>query len=276
MSTDEKTLLYDSSSVKESIQRTPEASIGGSLGPTAVVQCSGVPHSLPWYRKLAFGVGHVFNDLCASMWFTYLILFYHKVLELDNALAGTLLLIGQAADGIATPIIGYLCDITPFWYKGFGRRKFWHLIGTILVALSLFFFWHRCLPCILIHKHVPMGWHIVWYAVFIVIFQVGWASVQISHLSLIPELTKDENERVGLNAIRWVCLCSQGWTVVASAIPIPLISLSPLFRTSFTILSNLGVFVAMWVLLELVNRSSRDITSHDEWVFSVSAQVYRL
>ena len=155
---------------------------------------------LPWYRKLAYGVGHVFNDMAASMWFTYLILFYHKVIELDNALAGTLLLIGQLVDGLSTPVIGYLCDVTPFWYMGFGRRKIWHLLGTLLVAFSLFFFWHKCLPCQA--THVPMAGEIVWYAVFIAIFQVGWASVQISHLSLIPELTEDENERVGLNAIR--------------------------------------------------------------------------
>ena len=161
------------------------------------------PPRLRWYRKLSYGVGHIFNDLCASMWFTYLILFYHKVLMIDNALAGTILLVGQTADALATPIIGYLCDVTPFWYKGFGRRKFWHIIGTVMVAGSLFFFWHQCLPCLLTKKHVPLGAEVVWYCFFIVIFQVGWAAVQISHLSLIPELTKDESERVGLNAIRW-------------------------------------------------------------------------
>ena len=167
--------------------------------PNAVAPCT-PRRQLHWARKLSYGVGHVFNDLAASMWFTYLILFYHKVIELDNALAGTLLLIGQIVDGLATPVIGYLCDITPFWYLGFGRRKIWHLIGTILVAMSLFFFWHKCLPCAA--THAPLGWQIVWYAVFIAIFQFGWASVQISHLSLIPELTDDESERVGLNAIR--------------------------------------------------------------------------
>ena len=152
-------------------------------------------------RKLAYGVGHVFNDLAASMWFTYLILFYHKVIELDNALAGTLLLIGQIVDGMATPVIGYLCDITPFWFFGFGRRKLWHLLGTVLVAISLFFFWHKCLLC---KSHdTVLAWEIVWYAVFIAVFQFGWASVQISHLSLIPELTENEGERVGLNSIRW-------------------------------------------------------------------------
>ena len=191
---DEKTLLSSGSAPRHN------PSDRRVLKPN-ITPCTPPRRRLHWARKLSYGVGHVFNDLAASMWFTYLILFYHKVVQLDNALAGTLLLIGQVVDGLATPVIGYLCDITPFWYLGFGRRKIWHLLGTALVAMSLFFFWHECLPC----KHdTPLGWQIVWYAVFIAIFQFGWASVQISHLSLIPELTDDENERVGLNAIRLV------------------------------------------------------------------------
>ena len=154
---------------------------------------------LPPLRRLAYGVGHVFNDMCASMWFTYLILFYHKVIMLNNAFAGLLLLIGQVTDAVATPIIGYLCDKIHFRY---GRRKTWHLVGTIMVASSLFFFWH-CLPCDH-NKDLDFGWKVAYFVPFIMIFQVGWACTQISHLALIPELTEDENERVGLNAIRWV------------------------------------------------------------------------
>lgn len=146
-------------------------------------------------RKLAYGVGHVFNDMCASMWFTYLVLFYHKVVLLGNTYAGMLILIGQVADALATPIIGFLCDKTHVRY---GRRKLWHLIGTIMVAVSLFFIWHNCLGC----QHSRLWIKMVYFSIPIVIFQIGWASVQISHLSLIPELTDDKNERVGLNAIR--------------------------------------------------------------------------
>lgn len=29
--------------------------------------------------KLSYGVGHVYNDLCASMWFTYLLVFFQQV-----------------------------------------------------------------------------------------------------------------------------------------------------------------------------------------------------
>lgn len=156
------------------------------------------PARLSIVRKLAYGVGHIFNDLCASMWFTYLVLFYHKVVLLDNAYAGLLILIGQVADAAATPIIGYCCDKTHVRY---GRRKLWHLIGTIMVAVSLFFFWHTCLPC---KDSSPLWGKIIYFSIPIIIFQFGWASVQISHLSLIPELTSDKNERVGLNAIRCV------------------------------------------------------------------------
>ena len=30
-------------------------------------------------QKLGYGLGHVLNDLCASMWFTYLLLYFHQV-----------------------------------------------------------------------------------------------------------------------------------------------------------------------------------------------------
>ena len=37
----------------------------------------------------------VMNDMCASMWFTYLLLYFHKVIEFDNIYAGVLLFIGK-------------------------------------------------------------------------------------------------------------------------------------------------------------------------------------
>lgn len=151
--------------------------------------------SLPIPRKLAYGVGHVFNDLCASMWFTYLVLFFHKVVLLGNTYAGMLILIGQLADALATPVVGFFCDKTHVRY---GRRKLWHLIGTVMVAVSFFFFWHTCLGC----RDSRLWIKMVYFSIPIIVFQFGWASVQISHLSLIPELTSDKNERVGLNAIR--------------------------------------------------------------------------
>lgn len=151
--------------------------------------------NLSLFRRFTFGVGHFFNDMCASMWFSYMIVFYHLVLGIDNSLAGTLVLIGQIADACATPIIGYLCDKTRSRY---GRRKIWHFSGTVMVAVSFFFFWHHCISC----QSAPSPYQILYFSSFIILFQVGWAAVQIAHLALIPELVSDENDRVGLNAIR--------------------------------------------------------------------------
>ena len=62
-------------------------------------------HQSPTLKnKLGFALGHVMNDMCASMWFTYLLLYFHKVIEFDNIYAGVLLFIGK-----------YLCTLIMFW-----------------------------------------------------------------------------------------------------------------------------------------------------------------
>ena len=43
----------------------------------------------------------------------------------------------------------------------------------------------------------------VYYGAFIAIFQFGWAAVQVSHLSLITDLTPVSSERVELNSYRY-------------------------------------------------------------------------
>ena len=61
-------------------------------------------------QKFFYSFGHVFNDLCSSMWFTYLLLFFNKVLQFENTLAGVVLFVGQIADGLATLFVGYFSD----------------------------------------------------------------------------------------------------------------------------------------------------------------------
>ena len=79
-------------------------------------------------RRFSYGVGHVLNDLCASMWFSYLLVFYHHVINFSNEMAGYLMLLGQVADAMATPLVGYESDRTSgFW--GYTKRKSWHVVG---------------------------------------------------------------------------------------------------------------------------------------------------
>lgn len=89
---------------------------------------------LPFSLKLLYGTGHVLNDICASMWFTYLLVFFHLVLGFNSTLAGVILFIGQIADALATSFVGFYSDKNnDFWLCKYGKRKTWHLIGTYIL-----------------------------------------------------------------------------------------------------------------------------------------------
>ena len=40
--------------------------------------------SISWGQKLSFGTGHVLNDLCASVWFSYLLVYLQYVLLVET------------------------------------------------------------------------------------------------------------------------------------------------------------------------------------------------
>ncbi|XP_069505544.1 major facilitator superfamily domain-containing protein 12 isoform X2 [Ambystoma mexicanum] len=182
---------------------------------------------MPLRQRLSYSIGHFLNDLCASMWFTYFLVYYHSVLGFNTTYAGILLLIGQLADGICTPIVGYESDHSAGcrWYS---RRKSWHLVGTVSVIFSFPFIFNPCLACT---DSTPQWAALVYFAPFIVIFQFGWAATQISHLSLIPELARNEHEKVELTA----------------------------FRYAFTVVANITVYAVAWLLLHFQVGQSDDL-----------------
>lgn len=185
-------------------------------------------------QKFSYGVGHVLNDICASMWFSYLLVFFHFVLGFDPVLSGMLMLIGQVADAFATPFVGLQSDrIDDFWLCRYGKRKTWHLTGTMCVVLSFPFIFSKCIHC----GDASQWSQLVYYSAFVMIFQIGWASVQISHLALIPDLTPTEHERTELTAIRY----------------------------TFTVFSNVFVYIIVWAILHLTSdtSSTSQIGPHD-------------
>ena len=170
---------------------------------------SGLSPTVRW----SYGVGHVLNDLVASCWFSYLLVFLRTVLLFPSTSAGFLLLIGQISDGAATPVVGYLSDRTQ---STFGKRRLWILTGSLMVLLTF--------PPIFHSPLLPLSSptaRVLYYGLFIVLFQFAWASVQVSHLALVPELTREPDERVYLNSLRSI----------------------------FTILSNLAVFLLAFAIL---------------------------
>ncbi|XP_071769503.2 major facilitator superfamily domain-containing protein 12 isoform X1 [Centroberyx gerrardi] len=172
--------------------------------------------SLTPFRRICYAAGHFLNDLCASLWFTYLLVYYHSVLGFQSTYAGVVLLIGQIADGVCTPLIGYESDRTS-GFLGYGKRKTWHLLGTVCVLVSFPFIFSPCLAC---NANTPQWAQLTYFSPFIIISQFGWAATQISHLSLIPELVSSESAKVELTA----------------------------YRYAFTVVANITVYAVAWLL----------------------------
>ncbi|EDO39553.1 predicted protein, partial [Nematostella vectensis] len=151
-------------------------------------------------ERLTYGAGQVFNDLCASVWLTYLLIYFHKVVGLSSAKTGYLFVIAQLVDAIATPFIGIACDrYVPWCFAFYGRRKFWHLVGSLLVTFTWPFLFSPCKGCDENSSQSELLGH---YAVVVIFLQTGWACVQVSHAGIISALAQSDKDVMELNAIR--------------------------------------------------------------------------
>lgn len=207
------------------------------------------PPPLPIFVKIAYSVGHMQNDLYSSMWFTYLLLYYQLVMGLSNSQAGILMLVGQVSDAVATPFIGIGSDKKLFPWK-FGRRKSWHLLGTICITVTFPFLFTTCLGCETSSSLVKL----IYFSAFIMVFQFGWAAVQVAHLALIPDLTTNPSERTELNAYRnavtvmsSICVYVLTWAVFGMTSGSRLIGPADvdLFRNIALIVTSVGVVASI-------------------------------
>ncbi|ERL89193.1 hypothetical protein D910_06567 [Dendroctonus ponderosae] len=108
-------------------------------------------------------------------------------------------MIGQVVDSVATPLVGWAIDRT-------GERRSWHFGGSLAVAVGF--------SLIFSMKPVELTTTaLVYYILSITLFQVGWAVVQIAHLSLIPEISRNHSHSSDLTAIRYTASVCCSMTV---------------------------------------------------------------
>lgn len=214
------------------------------------------------WAKIGYGLGHVYNDLCAGVWFSYLLLFMKGAMRIPGTEAGGMMMLGQVGDALATPIVGFLVD-------RYGTKQKWHLFGKFECIFSFsncvielsFHFSHRSnfAGTLLVFVTFPMifsicpmcdvwptWWHIVYFSIVILIFQFGWPIVQVSHLAIIPEMARTQKDRTQLTSVRY----------------------------SASVISNIIVFIVTWLVLR-ANRTTTDtkINPRDAYRFRVMRKI---
>ena len=156
----------------------------------------------PLLQRFSCGVGSVMSGITRQLLFSFRLVFFMKVLGLSAANAGWLMLYGQIAIAVTSPISAFLEDRIdfPFLSRKIGRRKSWHFIGTVMGAIVLPLYFSSCFPC----QSDRGQWQLMIYIpVLDTILALSFSLIEIGHLSLIPTIAKDQGEAIELNAWRF-------------------------------------------------------------------------
>lgn len=151
--------------------------------------------SLDCKSKYSFGLGHVQNDICATIWFTYTMLFYKLSYDGDSYL---FVVIGQIFDAIITIIVGltFNCSLTNSEFFSLGKFKTWYIIGLAMISFSFPLCFSE------ISFFMPKSMVFSLYVLAICLSQTGWSFCHISHLSLINEVTTNADDRIWMTSYR--------------------------------------------------------------------------
>ncbi len=168
-----------------------------SLEPTPIEKIRIKGDDLTKINIYAYGVGHVLNDITASCWFYFLLYFLTEILKISNEKAGLVMLSGQIADGIATPLVGLLSDKTE---TKCGKRTPWYIGGTITVVICFSLIFQKCFICGEDDSNEVM--QLVYYITLPSLFNIGWAAVQVSHMSLLPSISINKKNKDSMVRLR--------------------------------------------------------------------------
>ena len=153
-------------------------------------------------RRFSYGLGNVFNEIVRQTCSSFSIIFLMQVIGLSASQVGLAILIGQITDAFTSPITGFLGDRVriPFISKKLGRRKSWHLVGTVMMAGGLPLLFNRCLVC---KDYQGVSWlQPFYYYCVMVIINAAYNIMEINHLSITFTAAGTVLEGAALTAIR--------------------------------------------------------------------------
>ena len=173
----------------------------------------GLNSRTPVFQRFACGVGHVMNDITRQLLFSFRLVIFMQVFGLSAANAGWLMLYGLICVAASSAICAFLIDNVkiPYLSKTLGRRKAWHLIGIVLGTIVTPFYFSSCFLC----QSDQGQWQLMIYIpVLNTILSFSFGLIEISHLSIIPAIAKDQSEVLELNAWRYGIFFYVGFSFV--------------------------------------------------------------
>ena len=135
------------------------------------------------------GLGSIAYGVKDNGFSTFLLLYYNQVLGMDAKLVGLALGLALVLDAFADPVIGHLSDRT---YTRWGRRLPWLYIAPIPLGIVWYFMWAAA---------TPNFWALVLTAMAV---RTLVSCCEVPSVALVPELTRDYDERSRLMRFRYL------------------------------------------------------------------------
>lgn len=144
--------------------------------------------------KLALGFGAAGPGVIVGAFDFFLLIFYSQVIGLDARLVGLAILIALILDAVSDPIVGYWSDnLRSRW----GRRHPFMYASAIPVAGSFLFLWNPPET----ESQTVLFWYVL---VLAVIIRTAVTFYRTPSSALIPDLTRDYDERTSLYGLRFL------------------------------------------------------------------------
>lgn len=145
---------------------------------------------VPARLALFHGLGSIAYGIKDNGFSTFLLLYYNQVLGMDAKLVSFALLVALVLDALIDPIVGHLSDRT---YTRWGRRLPWLYIAPWPLAIAWAMMWTPA---------EELGfWHLVALAMAV---RMLVSCCEVPSVALVPELTRDYDERTRLMRFRFL------------------------------------------------------------------------
>ncbi len=163
-------------------------------------------------NRLAFGLGTVGRDMAATMVSMYLMFYATDILLVSDrtlAMITAVIVFMRIFDGLNDPFMGTLVDNTR---SKWGKFKPWMLGGAVLWAVFQ------------ILMFTDTGLTGVPYVIVFTLFYIGWeisyTANDISYWSMVPALSRSQNEREKIGSVARVSASIGMFTLVVAIVPL--------------------------------------------------------
>ena len=145
---------------------------------------------VPARLAIFHGLGSIAYGVKDNGLATFLLLYYNQVLGMNATLVSLALMLALVIDGVIDPVIGYLSDRT---HSSWGRRLPWLYLAPIPLGIVWYLLWAET-------EH-PTFWGLVGLVVAI---RALVSCCEVPSVALVPELTRDYDERSRLMRYRFL------------------------------------------------------------------------